>query len=120
MIDYGALLYGPNYLILGVEAVLTLPATDGAEITLTALDKTAGVEIGGSSVDGRDNSFTTVQTILPAAVVRASELLGVDLTDLEDSRLAMNGKTWRVKSYMLKPSPKGEGDGEIYLILSEQ
>lgn len=111
MIDYASLLYSPVYSVLGVEAVLTLPGTDGAEITLTALDKTAGVEVGGS---------VEVQTILPAAVVRASELSSVDLTDLEDSSLAMNGKTWRVKSYMLKPSPKGEGDGEVYLVLSEQ
>jgi hypothetical protein len=108
--DYQSLLYNPNYLIFGVEGTLTLPGTDGDVIVLAAIDKTSGVEVGGSA---------DVQTILPAAVVRASELSSISLTDLEDATLVLNSKTWVVKSHMLKPSPKGEADGEVYLILYE-
>ncbi|PSJ55765.1 head-tail joining protein [Pseudaminobacter soli (ex Li et al. 2025)] len=107
--DWQALLYGPNYAVFGVPATLIIE--DGPTLTLTVIDKTTGVEVGGS-VD--------VQTVLPAATVRATELASIDLADLEDAKLTFNGKTWRVDSHLPKPSPKGEADGEIYLFLSEK
>lgn len=107
--DWTSLLYGPVYSVLGVDATLTLNDTAATEISLTAIDKTAGVEVG--SVD--------VQTIVPAAIVRASELASISLATLEDGTLLMNGRTWTIKSHMPKPSPGGEDDGEIYLILYE-
>lgn len=108
--DWTSLLYGPVYSVIGVTATLTLNDTAATEISLTAIDKTSGVEIGGN---------VEVQTIVPAAIVRASELASISLATLEDGTLVMNSKTWTIKSHMLKPSPKGEGDGEVFLILYE-
>lgn len=116
--DYASLLYDPVYSVLGVPATLTLE--DERTFSVTVLDKTAGVEVGGFQDNRERASYATVQTVLPAAVVRASEFAGIDLADLEDAALAFNGKTWRVKSYQPKPSPKGEADGELYLLLSEK
>lgn len=114
MIDWKSLLYAPVYDIIGVDAVIT-PATNASAVTLTALDKTAGIEVSdGSGID--------VGTVRPAAVIRKQEMLDAGLTpsDLEDANLCMNGKDWRVKSWFPRPSPTGEADGEIYLILIEE
>lgn len=108
-----SMLYDPVYATLGVEAVLTLPGTDGAEIELTALDKTSGVVVG---------SDVEVQTVEPAAVVRHTELSaseGFSLSQLRDSSLLMNGKTWKVRNYSLRPAPTGEEQGEVMLLLTE-
>lgn len=108
--DYAALLYGPIYDALGVPATLTLPGDDGEVIELTALDKTAGVEVG---------SNVEVKTVEPGAVVRRSDLADVTLADLRGAELELNGVTWTVRNHMLKPSPKGEADGEVVLLLEE-
>lgn len=110
MIDYQSLLYGPAHYIIGVDAVLVFEATDAEPITLTVIDKTSGIDTS-REVD--------VQTIEPACVARMSEMAGVDLDDLRGSAITFNGKTWHIGSHRLRPSPKGEADGEIYLILSE-
>lgn len=116
--DYASLLYDPNYSIFGVAAVLTMDCGE-PPMTITAIDKTSGIIVGGTTDNGSRafGGSVDVQTILPAAVVRAAELADIDLANLEDASLELNGKTWTVKSYMLKPSPKGEGDGEVFLIL---
>jgi hypothetical protein len=105
--DYQANLFDPIYTTLGVAGVI-----NGVE-GFTVLDKTAGLEWG---VKGPD-----VQTISCAAVVRAKELasLGVALGELENGSLEMNGTAWNIESYKYKPSPKGQGDGEIVLVLTE-
>ena len=110
MIDYGALLYGPVFDVLGVEATLTLDVTDAEPVTLTVLDKTAGVEVG--------DKFT-VSTILPAAMVRVSELTtnGLAIASLRGVTITFNGKSWTIMRHEYRPSPKGEGDGELLLIL---
>jgi hypothetical protein len=112
--DYGALLYGPVYAALGAPAQLTLVEGE-PPLLVTAIDKTAGVEVATSG------SFD-VLTIKPAAAVRVRELaaLGVALADLDESTLSLNGRLWRVRSHMLKPSPKGELEGEVFLILSDE
>lgn len=108
--DYASLLYGPIYDVLGVPATLTLPGTDGDVIELTALDKTAGVTVGNS---------IEVQSVEPAAIVRRSEMSEVVLSTLRGATITLNDKTWEVRGHMLKPSPKGEADGEVYLLLTE-
>jgi len=108
-VDYQALLYDPIYLALGVPATLTLDS--GEVLDAIALDKTAGIDLGL----GESNA----QTVVPAAVVRARELgaKGVSPKELPNATLLMNGMSWDVRSYRLKPSPLGERDGEVYLIL---
>lgn len=108
--DFQALLLDPIYSIQGVEATLTLESS--SEITLTVIDKTAGVDVG----DGAE-----VQTLLPAAVVRVVELTtaGVDRTRLRGALLDFNGGNWEIKSYRPKPTLNGEADGELYLFLEE-
>lgn len=110
MIDYAADLYDPIFATLGVPAVLTMPDTTGEALDLIVIDKTAGTNVG----------TVEMPTVLPAAAVRAIDLAGIDLEDVENATLALNGRTWRVKSYRLAPSPKGEADGQVYLVLSEQ
>lgn len=111
--DYGALLYGPIYAALGAPALLTIVEGEPG-ILVTAIDKTAGVEVATSGA-------FDVLTIKPAAAVRVHELatLGVGLDALDESTLLLNDRLWRVRSHMLKPSPKGELEGEVFLILSD-
>jgi hypothetical protein len=45
---------------------------------------------------------------------------GVLLADLDEGSIALNGKPWRIKTHLLKPSPEGELAGEVYLILIEE
>lgn len=110
--DWQGLLYDPNYDVLGVEAVLTprgLPALE----PITVLDKTSGVEVVEAG--------STVQTVKPAAVIRIRELEERGLTDLDlldNSEIVLNGMIYTGISYLKRPSPKGELDGEVYLFLS--
>lgn len=111
--DYQATLYDPIYSVQGVDATLTLEGALAPLTGLTVLDKTGGVDVGSNEMN--------VQTILPAAVLRVVELTarGVDVDSLPRAVLEFNDSTWRVKSYRPKPSPKGERDGEVYLILEQ-
>jgi hypothetical protein len=95
--DYAAILFNPIYTIQGVPAALLL--ADGRVIDgITALDKTAGIDVGGGDVQ--------VQTIAPAACVRVGELTdkGVALDDLIRARLLMSGNEWKVMTHRPKPS----------------
>lgn len=101
----------PIYAVIGEEATLVLADTGATSIELTALDNTVGVAIG-DNVD--------VQTVEPAAVINVSDLAGADPdVVLEGAQLTLNGKTWRVVSFLRRPSPSGEADGELFLILSD-
>lgn len=117
MIDWKTLLYAPNYSILGVPAVLTLEGTDGETIELTAIDKTSPVTLGGRRE--RSSFAVEIDTVEPAATVRVTELAGRSPAELRGASLAMNGKTWIVRSHLMEPAPTGEADGEIRLILEE-
>lgn len=107
--DYQSLLYDPVYGALGVGAVLHMGVPLG-DVPLIAIDKTAGLTI---------NQAVDVLTIAPAATVRAAELItaGVAFEDIDGKILTLNGKDWEVASIEKKPSPKGEDDGEILLLL---
>lgn len=110
MIDHQAILYGPQYVIQGTDAVLTLP--DSTVCPIRVLDKTVGVDISNGKSD--------VATIKPAAAVRVPELtaLGVTMDRLPGSVIVFNGASWNVLSFRLRPSGNGEMDGEVYLVLS--
>ena len=109
MIDWQGDHYDPIYATLGVPATLT--SAGGQSGDLTAIDKTIGIPIP----DGR----TQIETVRPVARVRARELIdaGVDVSDLPEGEITLNGQTWRIKSYRPMPSPTGEREGEIMLIL---
>ncbi|WP_027521758.1 hypothetical protein [Bradyrhizobium sp. Ec3.3] len=109
--DYQAALLDPIYITVGVPSTLTIGSVDHG---VTALDKTAGVAL---SVNGGE-----VDTVVPAAFVRMRELaaLGIAADDVDDAILSINGGTWVVESHRMKPSPKGEADGEVYLLLKKK
>jgi len=112
LIDWNLLLHGPAYTILSEQATIT--PVDAAPATLRVMDKTGGVEVSdGSGVD--------VGTVRPAAVLLKREMTesGLSTSDLEGATLALNGKTWLVKSWFPRPAPNGEADGEIWLIMIE-
>ncbi len=109
MIDYGALLYDPVYLEIGVPATLTVGV---ASATLTVIDDTRpkSLPAGGSA---------EVRGVGPGAYVRIPELTANGITrDLWiDSTLIFNGRSWVVRSYELRGSPNGEDLGEVRLFL---
>ena len=111
MINFRTKLLNPIYRRLGVPAVLE---TDDGEVTVTVIDKTAGVAL--MTADG-----LTVDTIKPAADVRAYELAEheIDRAGLTDATLRFNGKLWMVVSTLPRPTLAGEADGEVRMILSE-
>lgn len=129
LVDFDVLLFGPNYTVWGEAAVITLDDTTGTVIDtgadgepLLAIDKTAGTEatFGGSSSRGNiDFSDIGVMTVIPAAKVRAIDLAGIDLADLRDATIALNGKTWTIMDHQLEPVTTGEGGGEVRLILEK-
>ncbi len=94
---------------IGVSATLT--SAGGQSATVTVVDKTAGISI--------PDARTQIDTIRPIAMVRARELetAGISMSDLSEGSIAFNGAIWRIKDYRPVPSPEGETDGEIMLIL---
>lgn len=109
--NYSATLYGPVYRTQGVPVQLTVGATVyPLSGTLRFLDKTAGLQLPGT---------LEVETVQPVAMGRVKDIvaLGLTLDDLDDATLLMNGKTWLVKSHRPMPSPGGEADGEVALLL---
>lgn len=108
-IDFDAVLFGPVYGVLAVGIALTL--SDTSEMELRGIDKTSGVEVGQAGVD--------VQTVRPAAIVRGADLVaaGVEPDELLEATAIINGASWRVVSHILRQSPNGQADGEVYLLL---
>ncbi len=94
---------------IGVAAAIA--SSGGQSATVTVIDKTSGILIA----DAR----TQIDSILPVAVVRARELEAnaIAVSDLSEGEITFNGATWRIKSYRMDPSPEGEPDGEVRLIL---
>ncbi len=94
---------------IGVSA--TLASAGGQSATVTVVDKTLGVSI--------PDARTQIETIRPTTKVRARELetAGIAVSDLPEGSITFNGAIWRIKSYRPIPSPEGEADGEIELIL---
>jgi hypothetical protein len=104
--------YSAIYSVFGVPAQLT--AGSGPAATVTVNDLTKGVDIPDPANPG-------VKTIRPVARVRRSDLdaADVDTGDLDGATLVLNGITWTVSAWGPRPSPNGENDGEIEMILTE-
>jgi len=113
-INYTNLLYGPVYRALGVDMEFILPPPGNEVYVILGLDKTAGVDVQTEGDIG-------VQTVRPAAVLRMADLASVDLApdDLMDALVNISGGSWKVRSYYPKPSPSGQDDGELWVILVE-
>ena len=109
--NFSAVLLAPIYASLGTTTTYLL--SDMSEIELVTIDKTTGIEVAEGTLD--------VQTIKPAATVRATDLveIGITAADLQDAVLELGGREWEVSSYLFKPSPNGENDGEVWLLLQE-
>jgi hypothetical protein len=115
-IDFSAQLYDPVYAVIGVPAVLTVEATDGAEVEITVIDDTRPKALpispsGGTPAD--------VSSVGPGAFARIYELSqkGIARADYADAVLAFNGRTWIVRSWDLLGSPMGEDWGEVRFAL---
>lgn len=112
MISFSELLYKPIYeSLMGTSVVVS--CVFGGRFELRGIDKTGGVEVSLAQ--------TEVPTIQPAVIVRVAEMIAVGLNpdDLIDALLTINGASWKVLTFMRKPSPHGETDGELYIILQE-
>jgi len=106
--DWSDILLGPCYDEFARPAVLTLVA--GA-FDIAAIDDTAGVLLPAGGIG--------IETLSPVARVRAADLLGLGVTmaQLDNQALALNGKNWTITAHRMKPSPSGESDGEVILLL---
>lgn len=93
---------------MGVDGILTVQGTDYMPIRV--MDKSAGVSLLGP---------VEVETVKPTAAIRANELIafGLSLDDLDRQFISFNSKNWMITSTKGIPSPNGELDGEIYLML---
>lgn len=95
---------------LAVSATLSL-GSPAVEHTIAAIDRTDGVavELGG----------VEVETVRPAAAVRAVDLdgLGILPGDLDGGTITLNGVEWRIAAVQPSPLPQGEGAGECLLLL---
>lgn len=118
MLDYQALLYDPIYDTLGIAATIKSGKTS-LSFDLTAIDKTSGVAV-------TEDQNSNIQTILPAAFIRAREMtsLGLSKDDLNGGILTLKpdnlpSSSWKITSHRPDPSPKGEQDGQYYLFLQE-
>ncbi len=103
------LLFGPLYASdMCVDGVLA--SAGGQTVSLRVRDFTSGVAIPDRS---------QVETVRPVARVRATDLSdnGVTVADLTDGNVTFSGATWRIKATRMVPSPAGEADGEVMLIL---
>ena len=99
---------------IGVSATLTAGTGTGATgLSVTAIDKTSGLEISDEE---------NLQTIRPAASVRMAELTaaGIVHSELDGGSLAISGKTWRIHSHFLTPTPDGELKGQVVLLLMDE
>lgn len=110
MIAFDPSLFAPLYAAFGVEAQLAR----GAELyRLRVIDQTAGVAVEWRDGDG------ALQTLRPAASVRASELEANGLAPqaLRGAILTVNGRVWRVHAVQERPTHRGASDGEVLMFL---
>lgn len=110
VMNYAATLYGPVFTILGVVAQLDVSSAGPVDILV--LDKTAGVPVA-------DAGDATVQRIVPAVAIRATDLvaLGIAPADLDGGAIFMNGRSWEILNHALVPAPTGEEQGEVWAYL---
>ncbi len=99
------------YSVLAPTTSVLTPNSSAGPQDVHAIDKTAGVEVGGGEI--------TVASIAPACDVRVTELASVGLAreDLDQGTIELNGNLWRIISTLPRPGINGEASGEVRLIL---
>ncbi|MFO1147804.1 MAG: hypothetical protein U1E62_05440 [Alsobacter sp.] len=112
--DFDALLYGPLHSVFGVTAVLT-KAGGGDPYVLDVIDATSGIEVPGRTP-------LDIATVRPVAIVRAAALAAAGLTraDCKGALIFLNERDYRVETTQPRPTPNGEADGEVLLVLNER
>lgn len=107
---FADLIYAPLLSIFGQEVTLT--PSGGSAATLTAIDRTRGIEV--------PDHASEMITVRPAAVLRRTDLddAGIGLDDLRDAALVMGGVTWTVDYGLQLPTPYGATDGQVLLVLT--
>lgn len=108
---FADLLYGPIFSDPYISTTLAFTLPDESEFQLAGIDRSSGVEVAASEIE--------VPQVRPAAVIRAGALAmaGYEHGELVGATLIMSGITWRIENTQPRPSPHGQSDGEIYLIL---
>lgn len=93
--------------IAQADAVLTVSAVD---YTISAIDRSNGVAALG-----------LVETLRPQATILAADLIALGLTAdaLDGAGLNVSGRDWTVSAHEPLPSPRGEDDGELLLLLAQ-
>lgn len=109
--DYQATLYDPIYSNIGVEATIT-PSSSAPAAGVTVVNVTRSYQVPGE---------ITVESMKPVYAVRMVELTANGLTrsDLNQSQLTVSDVTWTIEATKPVPSPNGEADGELHMILLE-
>lgn len=105
-------LYGPVYKVLGNDKPETMPVLTvlGVEYPINILNKTVGVDLAGD-ID--------IETSRPMAAAMVGDILdqGLQLSDLDQAVLTMDGKNYEITSHKPAPTTSGEADGEVYMFL---
>jgi hypothetical protein len=108
---------------LAVHALLQPGSGSSETVVVRAMDLSAGVAVG-------DASEVKAQSLLPAAVVRMTELTAKGLTrdDVGEGTITMpvdehggllpHSVTFAIAATQPKPSPEGEAKGELYIFLA--
>lgn len=107
MIDFNRLLYGASFRTYGTPATLVVGEAD--PLALTVIDRTDGVKIEDGQIG--------IMSVQPGADIRAADLVGVDLADLDGASLTFNGNTWTVHTVLENPTPSGAADGLVTVTL---
>lgn len=143
--DYTSKLYDPLYRRLGIAALLVTPLGD--EVKLVVLSETAGVALNFGSGRGHLTGGLQVQTSKPAVKVRMVDLKAKNVnpkTELDKGQIVLNGalraadldfdgveslstaaisaggERWRIVAHQTQPSPNGDADGQVLLLLSDE
>jgi hypothetical protein len=106
--EYRYSFFGPQYAVYGRPAVLQLGV--GTFEDLVAIDMATGVSLAGDIV---------LETVRPHARMLRGDLddRGILVEQLDGGSIALNGKVWTIMAHQAKPSPNGEADGEVWLML---
>jgi hypothetical protein len=106
--NFDSLVNMPIFDVFGVPARISYG--EDAFLDLVAIDRTRGVEVEDLNVG--------IISVRPVAAVRAAALVGIDLADIEEGTITLNGVPWRIKSAMERQTPFGAADGQVWLILT--
>jgi hypothetical protein len=104
--DFWASLYAE----FGDPALAVLELGAGTFEDLRAIDRTAGVTLGGA---------VEVETERPEASVIARDLSerGILPSQLDGGSITLNGRSWTIESHRVESTTGGPSDGEVILIL---